>query len=470
MKKAIVFIICLLVVIYATVAVLLIDFNGFGSSARADAWLTLHYRLVDNDGNEVTNSNDPAIATQSVPLFINKETGILETRARKTKFEGKNLLAYQGHDFDRWWIGNTAYAAGAWIPAGLTGNIIEVFPSWIAKSFRVTFDPMGGTPTPNRADVTHGQPYGDIISANSNITRPNFEFEGWWTERKTGGERVWPSTPANIAHPTLFARWIGENESGTTERTFTFYGHGATSGSMADIKGVMGGTIALTPYGFQKTGHRFEGWAVSAARATAGVADYPDMATINVSNHWNFYGHGNLYAVWSPLPVTPDQFTITFNANGGNISAPASETVVSGSTIILPNYTGTRSGYTFGGWNTNSSGTGTTYAVGSSFTVTTTRTLYAKWNPNDPVIPQPITVTVSFDSNGGSTRGLMSVTVGQAYGTNGNLGVPVREGFRFLGWHTSAGTLVTNASIVTISSNHTLRARWENRTTGVIIY
>jgi uncharacterized repeat protein (TIGR02543 family) len=39
----------------------------------------------------------------------------------------------------------------------------------------------------------------------------------------------------------------------------------------------------------------------------------------------------------------------------------------------------TRSGYTFGGWNTNADGTGTNYGAGSSYTVTGNVTLYARW-------------------------------------------------------------------------------------------
>jgi uncharacterized repeat protein (TIGR02543 family) len=40
----------------------------------------------------------------------------------------------------------------------------------------------------------------------------------------------------------------------------------------------------------------------------------------------------------------------------------------------------TRTGYTFGGWNTNANGTGTNYSAGVSYTPTGDITLYAKWN------------------------------------------------------------------------------------------
>ena len=74
-------------------------------------------------------------------------------------------------------------------------------------------------------------------------------------------------------------------------------------------------------------------------------------------------------------------YTVTFNANGGSGTAPSALTTTAGSAITLPSGSGlTRSGYTFGGWNTNTSGTGTNYNVGVSYTPTDNVTLYAKWN------------------------------------------------------------------------------------------
>jgi uncharacterized repeat protein (TIGR02543 family) len=79
------------------------------------------------------------------------------------------------------------------------------------------------------------------------------------------------------------------------------------------------------------------------------------------------------------LQVT--RVTVNFNANGGSGTTPSAQTVqTTGSSITLPGGSGlTKSGYDFGGWNTNEFGTGTNYAAGSSYTVTGTITLYARW-------------------------------------------------------------------------------------------
>jgi len=91
--------------------------------------------------------------------------------------------------------------------------------------------------------------------------------------------------------------------------------------------------------------------------------------------------------LWHPGdPVIPDgkSYTVSFNANSGSGAAPASITAKSGESIRLPNAEDlSRTNYTFGGWNTSASGTGTNFAAGSSFTVPTQNfTLYAKWEKN----------------------------------------------------------------------------------------
>jgi len=74
-------------------------------------------------------------------------------------------------------------------------------------------------------------------------------------------------------------------------------------------------------------------------------------------------------------------FTVNFNANGGNGTAPGSQKVQEGSSITLPDGNGlSMSDFTFGGWNTNASGSGTNYTAGSSYTPTGNTTLYAKWD------------------------------------------------------------------------------------------
>ena len=73
--------------------------------------------------------------------------------------------------------------------------------------------------------------------------------------------------------------------------------------------------------------------------------------------------------------------TITFDINGGSGEAPASQTVMSGTSITLPDGSGFyKSGYIFNGWNTSASGTSTKYDAGSTYTVDHGATFYARWD------------------------------------------------------------------------------------------
>jgi len=77
----------------------------------------------------------------------------------------------------------------------------------------------------------------------------------------------------------------------------------------------------------------------------------------------------------------PTNYTITYNANGGAGTAPAAQTVNIGSSVTVAAGTGlTRTGFTFGGWNTNAAGTETNHNAGASFTPTANTTLFARWN------------------------------------------------------------------------------------------
>jgi uncharacterized repeat protein (TIGR02543 family) len=75
------------------------------------------------------------------------------------------------------------------------------------------------------------------------------------------------------------------------------------------------------------------------------------------------------------------KYTVTFDVNGGNGLPPPAQTVQADSSITLPSGSGlSKSGYVFGGWNTNASGTGTNYNAEEFFTPTASITLYARWN------------------------------------------------------------------------------------------
>lgn len=143
-------------------------------------------------------------------------------------------------------------------------------------------------------------------------------------------------------------------------------------------------------------------------------------------------------------------YTINFNANGGSVPT-LSKIVTSGSTYgTLP--TPTRSGYTFDGWYTTTTG-GTKITSSMTVSLTGNQTLYAHWISNQ-------TYTVTFNANGGSVfLPSMNVTNGTIYNS---LPDPTRDGYTFTGWYTekSGGSQIVPTTTVNLKGNQTLYAHW----------
>lgn len=146
-------------------------------------------------------------------------------------------------------------------------------------------------------------------------------------------------------------------------------------------------------------------------------------------------------------------YVVKYNANGGT-GAPSNQTKWHDTTLTLSSTKPTRTGHTFQGWATSSSGS-VAYTAGASYTKNAAVTLYAVWKAN--------TYTVTYNANGGSGAPARQT---KTYGKTLTLSntKPTRTNYTFKGWGTSAststvsyaagGSYTTNASI-------TLYAVWE---------
>jgi uncharacterized repeat protein (TIGR02543 family) len=92
--------------------------------------------------------------------------------------------------------------------------------------------------------------------------------------------------------------------------------------------------------------------------------------------------------------------TITFDGNGSTGGATASQTV--GSSPLTSNGF-TRTGYSFSGWNSAASGSGTAYADGASFSFGSEITLYAQWT-QIAVVAHLSSLAFTANASGGSGR------------------------------------------------------------------
>lgn len=80
----------------------------------------------------------------------------------------------------------------------------------------------------------------------------------------------------------------------------------------------------------------------------------------------------------------PNIYTVSYDANGGSVST-SSIRAGDGDSVTLP--TPSRNGYNFNGWYSASSGGTYRGGAGSSYSVTSTQTLYAQWSL---AIPDPV--------------------------------------------------------------------------------
>lgn len=189
------------------------------------------------------------------------------------------------------------------------------------------------------------------------------------------------------------------------------------------------------------TGYTFNGWWTAQTGGTQ----------ITASTKVSILSMQTLYAHW-----TAKTYTVTLDGQGATSKGTTSVTAtykVAMPTITPP----TKTGYTFGGYYTNTTCTGTMYynqsgASAHNWDKASAATLYAKWT----AVPYMVT----FDGNGGTpATASRTVKMGARYELPTQ---PTRTGYTFKGWFTSAtgGTQVTGESVNSTAANQKLYAQW----------
>lgn len=155
--------------------------------------------------------------------------------------------------------------------------------------------------------------------------------------------------------------------------------------------------------------------------------------------------------IWT---ITPKSiaYTVNFDPNGGEVSKASMAVTYGKAYGALP--TPTRPGYNFSGWFTAKTG-GSRIVSNTKVDNSAGSTLYAHWTPQK--------YTVTFDPNGGTVSATSkTVTYGETYASPKALPEPTYPGHTFDGWYTekTGGTRVTEDTVVTVTKDHTLYARW----------
>ena len=292
---------------------------------------------------------------------------------------------------------------------------ISIYTQW-NPVYTVTFSANSGTGTAPTAltQATFGSAV--TLPATTAMTRTGFTAAGWNTAADGSGTgyAVGASyTPS--AAITLYVKW-------NPLYTVTFSANSGTgTAPTALAQTSFGGAITLpATTAMTRAGFTAAGWNSAADGSGTGYAagsSYTPSATITLYVKWNI--------------------VVTYLANGGSGSAPAAAiATISGgvnSVVVANANTLTRTRYTFAGWNTLANGSGTNYAAGSTFNVTTSVSLYAQWNS---------TITYNANTSANTTGTVPSPTVAKSSESvtalavnSGNL---ARTGYTFGGWNTQA--------------------------------
>lgn len=330
------------------------------------------------------------------------------------------------YNFAGWYNGNTKVSSNASYTFAVTANI-NLTAKFTIKTFTTTTaNSTGGTASVNKSSVEYG---GSAIWTATPSTGYNFSK---WSNGSTTNPLTVSSITANTHITPVFVlksytvTW--NPNGGTVDPTSTTKTHGSTLGTLPTPTRAANAQYTYT----------FKGWFTAATGGT------------QVSAFTIVTGNVTYYAQWT---ANIRSYTATFNGNGGGTPSPSTITKTYDSELgTLP--TCSRTGYTFLGWYTASSG-GT--KISSTTKITGTVTYYAQWSINS--------YTLTYNVNGGNavSPASKSVQYGSTYGT---LPTPTKNSdaeftYAFAGWYTAAsgGTQVT-ANTTMSASNTTIYAHW----------
>jgi uncharacterized repeat protein (TIGR02543 family) len=318
-----------------------------------------------------------------------------------------------GYTFDGWYTSASGGALWDFAASVVTADT-TLYAQWTPVNYTVTFESEGGS-----AVGAQTIPNGSFVAQPTPPARTGYAFDGWF-DAATGGSAWAFGSDTVTSDTTLYAQWTA------TPLTLAFDSAG---GTVVASQTVPYDTLGTEPVDPARSGFTFDGWFTVE---TGGVLWDFDADTLVADT--------TLYAQWTPL-----DYTLTFNGQGG--SAVGSQTVAYGALVTEP-IDPTRTGHTFYGWYTASTG-GSPWNFASN-TMTGDRTLYARWAAID--------YAVTFDTQGGPAVAGQTVSYGDlAFEPS----APTRVGYTFDGWFdASSGGAEWDFATDAIATDTTIYAQW----------
>ena len=291
------------------------------------------------------------------------------------------------------WLGSNGklYAPGASVPADVT----ELTVQWTAPTYAVTLNTNGGTI--NNGNVT-GYTYGvgATLPAADDMTYTGHTFKGWYDNENLTGSPVTAIGGAETGNKEYWAKWEINQYTVTVK----------PENGKADIIITQDYGTPITAPTLTREGYTFKGWDKE-------IPETMPAENITVKAQWEI-----------------NQYTITFDTNGGSEIAPITQDY--GTEITAPDNP-TRKGYTFKGWDKEIPETMPAENI----------TVKAQWEINQ--------YTITFDTNGGSEIAPITQDYGTEITAPDN---PTRKGYTFKGWDKEIPETMP-------AENITVKAQWE---------
>jgi len=242
----------------------------------------------------------------------------------------------------------------------------------IATPFTVTLDKQSGSGGISSITCVNGF-YLDPTSATV-PSRNGYTFGGYYTETAGAGTQridasgnyIGLTNTTYSSAVTLYAKWTLITYTLTNDR------NGGTGGNNSATYNITTSSTIATLFGaVTRTGYTLSNWRWTSSTAGGWVNNTDYATSTNVSGR---YATGTLQAQW-----TANNYTVTFNANGGGTPSPTSKSVTFASTYGTL-ATVSRTNWVFTGWYTAATG-GTLVQSSTTVTITAAQTLYAHWTP-----------------------------------------------------------------------------------------
>ena len=250
----------------------------------------------------------------------------------------------------------------------------------------------------------------------------------------------------------------GGDDNGTTQTYKVNYdGNTKTSGDVPEDSNDYLSNSTVTVLGntgsLEKTGYTFTGWNT---QSDGNGTTYTQNQTFTIGS-----SNITLYAKWTTNPT----YTVRYSGIKTTGDFPVDSThYEQGTTVTVPGNTGnlTRTNYNFAGWNTQSSGSGTNYTQGQTFTMGSSNiTLYAKWNPT-----YSVTYASNIHTGGDVPVDNNRYEQGAPVTTLGNTGNLIKFQHIFKCWNTFSGGHGTDyypgQEFPMYNGNITLHAMWKS--------